>query len=371
MAPSKILAIKLRAMGDTVLMTAPLLELAKAFPQAEIHALVNRPWVPLLEGLPGIAKVWAYERHHEAASRTRALAKLAFQLRKEKFDLAVNFHASPSSATLAWATGAKKRSIHFHGHQHRNRHSTVEVPGKGILKPIIERDMDAVRALGIHVPAGRLPKLILQNAEVREAEGFLNRFNMKSPILGISLGASRPTKSWPIDRFALLAIEWCQQTHGSAIALAGPTEEGLITQFRKMIDEHLTHTTLDPSERSSIRSKIQSTHQLPIRTLAGIISQISVLVGNDSGPRHIAVSVDTPSVTLFGPENPFEWHPYPVDNHPYLFIENLPCRKDADPGMPPWCGLETCIVEEHRCMRQIGVQSVLSTCEKLIRKTSD
>src|SRR3712207_7304614 len=53
-----------------------------------------------------------------------------------------------SSATLARMSGAPARAVHFHGHNDRNRHSTVEVPGKGTLKPIIERDMDALRGLG-------------------------------------------------------------------------------------------------------------------------------------------------------------------------------------------------------------------------------
>src|SRR5690242_10024702 len=128
MAPAKILAIKLRSLGDTVLMTAPLIELSKAFPQSKIHVVVSSPWTSLMEGFPGIERVWPYERRNEKASRARTLARMAFQLRKEKFDLAINFHASPSSATLAFASGAKTRSIHFHGHKDRNRYSTVVVP---------------------------------------------------------------------------------------------------------------------------------------------------------------------------------------------------------------------------------------------------
>ena len=362
MAPAKILAIKLRALGDTVLMTAPLLEISRAYPQAELHVAVTKAWAPVMEGVPGVRKIWTYERHKEKTARARALARFAYRLRKEKFDCVLNFHASPSTATLAWAIGAKTRSIHFHGHRDRNRYSTVIVPGKGVLKPIIERDMDTLRALGVHVPAGRYPKLFLQPAEIREADETLARLGLEGQTLGLSLGASRPTKSWPIDRFASLAIEWCQKTPGGVLALAAPQETEILKQFLKTVDDLLVSTVESVAQRAAIRTRIQGTCSLSIRGLASILSRLKVLAGNDSGPRHIAVAVDTPTVTLFGPENPFEWHPYPLDRHPYLFIENLPCRQDADPGMPPWCGLHLCTIEEHRCMRQIGVQAVLKAC---------
>src|SRR3989338_4246346 len=134
MTPKKILVIKLRALGDTVLMTAPLLELRRIFPHAEIHVTVTSPWTPLLEFHPGVNRIWAYERRKETAARAKTIAALALKLRKENFDCVINFHASPSSSTLAFATGAKIRSVHFHGHRDKNRYSTVEIPGKGKIK---------------------------------------------------------------------------------------------------------------------------------------------------------------------------------------------------------------------------------------------
>lgn len=360
MAPSKILAIKLRSMGDTVLLTAPLIELHKLYPQAAIHVLVTQNWESLIQGLPGVQRVWSFERRKTAVARSRFFARLAYSLRKENFDCVVNFHASPSSSLLAFATGSPLRSIHFHGHRHKNRYSTVTIPGKGTLKPIIERDMDTLRALGLSIPEGRIPLVALQSSEKQKAVEYLAKLNLPAPVLGLGLGASRPTKSWPTERFAALAVEWQLKTGGGAIALAGPNEDLLIQKFLLETDA-LT-------ERSPIRLVITGTSQLPVRELAAVISQLAVLAGNDSGPRHLGVAVGIPTVTLFGPEDPFEWHPYDSEQHPFFFIESLPCRKDAHPGMPPWCGLEVCTVENHKCMRQIGVESVLLTCVHLARK---
>ena len=225
--PRKILAIKLRSLGDTILMTAPLLELKAAYPDAEIHALVTARWAPLLENHPAVDRIISHERHKEATSRAKALARLAFKLRKEHYEYVVCFHASPSSATLAFATGARTRSIHFHGHRDKNRYSTVVVPGKGTLKPIIERDMDTVRALGLEIASGVMPRIFLRDVEKEAASQRFERLALSGPVLGIGLGASRPVKSWPVDRFAALAVSWCQRTSGSAVAFMSAEEQEL------------------------------------------------------------------------------------------------------------------------------------------------
>jgi ADP-heptose:LPS heptosyltransferase len=350
----KILAIKLRSLGDTVLMTAPLLEMRRAYPSAAIHALVRSEWAPLLENHPAVNQVWAYDRRQAPASRARTLARWALRLRRERYDTVVNFHASPSSSLLALATGARTRSIHFHGHAQRNHHSTLEVPGKGSLKPIIERDMDAVRALGVKIPEGRLPRLEPTDRERAEARAMLDSLGLRAPVLGIGVGASRPTKAWPVERYAEVAARWCREQGGSVLAVGSAAEEG----------------TLQALLRAAGEPAVRAHSGLAPRQLAAAIAELAVFLGNDSGPRHVAVAVGVPTVTLFGPEDPFEWHPYPKARHPVFFVESLACRKDAAPGMPPWCGLEECVEERHRCLREIPVEPVLAQCRKALEARS-
>ena len=365
--PRRILAIKLRALGDTVLLTASLDALKKAYPEAQIDVVVSKPWAPLLENHPAVSRVFPYERRNHAASRAKAIARLALSLRRTHYDAAINFHASPSSSTLALASGARVRSIHFHGHRDKNRYSTVVVPGKGVLKPNIERDLDAIRALGLDIPKGALPRVYLRHEEIATAQSRLQRLGLPGPILGLGLGASRPTKSWPIERFALLAVEWIRKTGGSAMAFCSPEELSINREFLRAADDLLSSQIKDTVDRAEMRTRIFCEGDLDLRSLGSIQSLLSVFVGNDSGPRHLALAVGTPTVTIFGPEDPFEWHPYPQDQHPYLYVEGLPCRRDAEPGMPPWCGLHVCVEQEHKCMRKIGVESVLERAMQVMR----
>ena len=366
--PKKILAIKLRALGDTVIMSASLLALKKAYPNSEIDVLVTNTWASLLENHPAVNRIWKYERHKDAPSRAKAVAKLALKLRKEKYDCVVNFHASPSSSALAYALGSKVRSIHFHGHQDKNRYSTVTVPGKGELKPIIERDLDTVRALGVLIDEPYTPQIFLNEDEIKEAENRIQVLGLKKPILCLGIGASRSTKSWPLDRYASIAIRWCEDTNGSVICFNSREEELQAKSFFNFVDDKLAQWYQDTQKRKQVRSRIICETQISLRTMSALFKNSSVYLGNDSGPKHIAVASGLSSVTVFGPEDPFEWHPYPKDKHPIHYIEGLSCRKDHQPGFKPWCGLHECVVEEHRCMRQIAEDDVYRTVKNLYLK---
>ncbi|MEK6705804.1 MAG: glycosyltransferase family 9 protein [Bdellovibrionota bacterium] len=346
MAPNKILALKLRSLGDTVVMSAPLLELRKAFPHAEIHVCVSNVWAEILENHPAIDRLW------KLRPTTADLIRMARRLRKESFDVAINFHASSSSAILSRLTGASSRAIHFHDLTKPNRFSTVKIDGKGTIKPITERDMDAVRALGIHISPGRLPVIYTTKQEDDWAEKYIASHNSARPVLGIGLAASRPAKSWPVERFAALAASWCKKTNGSVLALAGEDESDLMYKFLACSERH-------PKEYSG---SISGNCSFSLRELAAITKRLAVFVGNDSGPRHVAAAVGTPTITIFGPEHPFEWHPYPSDKHPYLFIESLDCRRHAMAGMPKWCGVTHCTEKQHKCMTLIGIENVLAKC---------
>ncbi|MFZ9594825.1 MAG: glycosyltransferase family 9 protein [Bdellovibrionia bacterium] len=357
--------MKLRSLGDTVLMTAALAQVQKAFAESRIDVLVPSEWAPLLENTPGVFQVIPFQRESNPLKKSASLGRLAWRLRAENYDLVINFHASSTSAWLARATGAKSRAIHFHGHSHRNRFSTHLIAGKGQLKPIIERDMDAVRSLGIHVPAGRLPQIFLNPSEIAQAKTHLEQLGLRQPVLGISLGASRATKIWPLQRAAVLAFEWQTRQNGGVFVTAGPQEKHLTHEFLKLYDDLILSSVTDTTKRAQLRCQIYATTELSIRSLAAYLSQLSVLACNDSGPKHLAIAVGTPTVSVFGPEHPFEWHPYPEDQHPYVFVEPLACRTSGNPERPAWCGLSTCIQEDHQCMKLIGVNSVLSHCERI------
>jgi ADP-heptose:LPS heptosyltransferase len=154
--------------------------------------------------------------------------------------------------------------------------------------------------------------------------------------------------------------------------VTSPAEGKLAHSFLITVDEVLSEIVPDVAESIEIRKRISCETKLSIRELSAFLGAASAYVGNDSGPKHLAVANGTPTISLFGPEDPFEWHPYPQDRHPYFYLKDLTCRKDAQPGMPPWCGLDVCIVERHRCMQDLKVKPVFEKCSQMAvsRQTS-
>jgi ADP-heptose:LPS heptosyltransferase len=350
--PKRILVTKFRAMGDTIMLTASLKELHRLFPQAQIHVAVTEPWIWLLEGVPGVTKFWPITWHNDRAARTKAATRLAFQLRKEKYDIVCSFHSSPAAAMVALSTGAKIRSVHFHSFKAKNLYSTVVVPGKGVMKPVVDRDLDTIRALGVQVREGVMPEIFLKAEERAFAKEEFEAWGLKLPILGVALGASRPTKIWPLHRFADVALKWVKETGGSALIISGPGEEALVDEFFKSI----------PPE---FRVAIQVMSPCNIRTLASRISQLNALVGNDSGPRHLATALSVPTVTIFGPEHPLEWHPYPQDKHPRLYIEPPSNQTRAEAGFPMWSGDPQYVNEAYQCMTRITSDEVFEQVSRV------
>jgi len=356
--PKKILAIKVRSLGDTVLLTAPLVELRKFYPAAKIHVVVSSVWSDVLKSQLFIDRIWSYQKDKNRLIRAISWFCLFLKLRKEKYDLAVVFHASPSTALLAKLLRIPIRAIHFHGHKDENKYSTVVIPNKGKLLPIIERDMDTIRALGITVPAGRLPFIEVENAD---------KFEPVRPLMILGLGASRSAKSWPFHKFSELAVLWVKRMNGQVIAVVSREEKKLAVTFLNKVNEQIIASFNSGEEREACRSHITAEENLTLPEISQRLSNCSVYLGNDSGLKHLAVAIGVPTCTIFGPEHPYEWHPYPKDLHPFFFMEGLNCREDADAGMPKWCGKEVC-PQNHECMEQIRAEEVLKECQRIYRK---
>ncbi len=381
--PLKILAVKIRALGDTVLLTASLSELRRHYPSAEIHVLVDQRFAEIVQGVAGVSTVWRYQTGLSWVQRVLQNRRFGQALAAERFDVALNFHASLSSARLVRRSGAAVKAVHFHDFHQRDRFSTHKIPDQWVLKPAIQRDLDTLRALGLECGLQVMPGLELQEHErawAREKVGGIGTSlpsscfssTVPSSLLGLAPGASRTTKAWPPERFAALADAWWRMSRESekrpgkeparvVVLLGSPAEKNLLTavvaEVRRLQKQNVGD---ERAEAEADLPWLQVCCDLSVRELMAVCSQLSLLVANDSGPKHVAVGLGIPTLTLFGPEDPFEWHPYPQQEHPYFYKKNLACRNQGLFPEYPWCGIERCEVEKHRCMTDITVAEVVA-----------
>jgi ADP-heptose:LPS heptosyltransferase len=335
----KVLLAKRRAMGDTVLLASAVAALKAARPEAEVSVLVPRVFAPVLLSNPQISMIYVYEY---------GFVRNLYELRKAKFDHLIQLHAAPKLDALALLSGAK--------HRHAEVHNQESAAKYGRHPNALEWDALFLREIfGPEVPVPCPPPVLhLTDLEIMEGEAYWRRNGMDPrKVIFLGLGASRITKRWLPAHFAHLA-ELLKDRHEMQVALIpGPGEEE--EQFAAAVINEMRARGM----RAITAGKGDFWHgaNLSLRQLAAALKACRAYVGNDSGPKHMAAAVGTPTVTIFGPEDPVEWHPYNRKQHPILFLEGLSCRKEDDGR---WCGIPICIAEKHRCMRDIEPVAVLS-----------
>lgn len=344
----RILLIKLRSLGDSVLLASSIELLKTAYPASEIGVVLTHPWNELYQQDPRVKFSWAF---HPKKIKWLQIFQILFLGLKARFlfkpDWVIGFHASDTSALMARIAGGMKRINHYHGEHHRNRFSTLEVPEDKKLKPILEKDFDSLRALGLEgLIQVSIPRLIVKE-KLTQSDRETGR------ILGIGIGASRPTKSWGVESFSEIITKWVKDNSGRVRVFA---QENEASEVKEILS------------RANVGDRVEVFIGSTISQFLEEVNRCSVFLGNDSGPRHVAVALGIPTVTLFGPEDPFEWHPYPTDKNPYFYIEGLDCRPSRGEDRRPWCGIFECHEWKHQCMTQIKPQAVFETCVKLLQK---
>jgi ADP-heptose:LPS heptosyltransferase len=114
------------------------------------------------------------------------------------------------------------------------------------------------------------------------------------PLIGMQPGASNVPKRWPLERMAALADELIGR-HGARIVLIGGPDE------REPADVMLKHMK-HPVAFDATGEKFPET--------IGMMAQLAVYVGNDTGLNHLAAAVGSPTVCLFGPTVAQKWGRY-------------------------------------------------------------
>jgi ADP-heptose:LPS heptosyltransferase len=306
-------AVRLRALGDVTLATAALRSLAEGHAGSPLHVVTESRFAPLLEGQPGIARVWALERTNassfEVIRGLRALRPL----------LAVDFFGNTRSAIVARASGAAR----VWGFDMRGRralyHATV--PRVAHVSPE-QREYAAASLLrlaraagGADVPAR--PHLELTERARRGGEAALAEAGVRESARTVALvpAGSWPTKTWPLANAAVLARSLQDDGH-EVLAIGGPGEEGVLARL------------------AALAPGVRRLRAPDVAVLAGAIAPLRALVGTDSGPRHLAVAFGVPTFTWFGPAHPGAWTP--DDARHGLWRTGLPCRACERTVCPHW-----------------------------------
>jgi ADP-heptose:LPS heptosyltransferase len=313
-----ILLVKLRAIGDAVLTLPSLEALHRGFPGARISVLCPPAAREVYSEDPRVRELLPYDKawfhslkHH---------ARHAQGLQERHFDLAVCLHASLRSALLGWLSGARWRSIR--NHSGPDWFSNLKASEPKEAKSIIQRDFDALRALGL-APQDERPRMAVAVWATAEALGLWTAWRLPAKgVLAIFPGAGKPEKRWPLEHWLALA-KALKRKGKTPLLLTAPGEQGLA------------------AEAKAVGGRWASVDSLQV--LGALCRRSGHALGCDSGPRHIAAAVGAKTLTLFGPETLREWHPY-QDRDGHRAVQ-------ASSGRMRDLGVETVLKEAERWAR--------------------
>ncbi len=334
---ARILLIRRRALGDALVTLPAVLAVHRAWPQAAIDLVVDRPFAPLLAELAHPVRVLAWPPP-PGCSWLRTL-------RAGRYDLVIDWLGNPRTAIWTALTGAPlrvgydlpRRRWAYNLRVPRNRageHDLRAFAGEAFLDPL--------RALGLAPAPWRPgPTPALRNADDTALGPEYRRWRRewqlaaKRPV-AVIMSATWPAKAWPSDHVVSL-VSGLAAAGQEPLVVTGPGDEELEAALRGRLPDGRFAPPTDLGE------------------LADLLGHCRLFVGTDCGARHLAAVVGLPTITLFGPTDPGGWNP--------ARPEHVSLRT-GEPCSP--CNLTRCPVPGHPCLDGLLPQRVLAAVQGVL-----
>ena len=331
----KILVIRFSSLGDVVLITPLFQKIRDIYPNCQLTFVTDSRYIDLFRSDPNIDRIIPYNVSDE---NLIYLIRFLKKIREEYYNIIIDCHIIPRSVFLLLFGRTSRRSwINKFSFQRRRMiksHNSKRIPH------IVDRYLATIDG---NLNDRYEPKIYLEKRELRRIEGLLRKRKGGKRVVGFVPGASKKTKMWEIEKIKELALQLVEKNNAFIVFLGDMNEITIAKDTKEILGD----TCLDLTGKTSIRE------------LALALQCCDVLFTTDSGPMHIAVSVGTPIVSIFGPTvQEFGFRPY--DERSVIISKSLPCRPCS------LHGTDKCPLGHHNCMKLIEVEEVRKEIEKLL-----
>ncbi len=346
---AKVLFVRLRSLGDTILST-PLYAALKAWrPDLQVSVLVEKPSDEVLLHNPDLHQVLSIpaERENSLAlllARSKALAVV----RRERFDCCINLHGGSTSGLFVWLSDAKHRVGLRQFREPFFYNVRIELSSSGGAAPkkhTVQYQMEWLCCLGF--PGNDIPPLRVFPDPAIQAQVddklILVGIMPDTPYCVIQPASKFHTKEWTPQGFAEVS-DYLQTQYGySCVLTSGPGEES-------KLQEVAAHCRRKPAILQNVS----------VSELMWVLARARLFIGNDSGPTHLAAALKIPIVVLFGSSDSQVWHPWKALHE---IVQNpFECN--------PCPGYRCLVYDQPKCILSITSGQVKSAIERVLSASS-
>jgi lipopolysaccharide heptosyltransferase II len=353
----KILIINPFGIGDVLFTTPVIKALKRQYPDSFIGYWSNLRVKPILENNPQINKVFALSRgdlkkiYKESFFKGLWSAlKLVGELKKERFDICLDFSLDHRYSLLAKIIGIKER-VGFN-YKDRGRFLTASLDIEGYHdKHAVDYYLELLKFLKVPADDKKLSLAVLLDDESKVKDIFTSAgIEETDCVIGIfpgaggSWGKDAPLKHWPALRFAQVANKLVDK-FGVKVVILGDESE------RKIAEVIVCAMVTKP---------IDLVGKTGLEILPAVIKNCNLLITNDGGPMHMAAALGVKSVSVFGPVSEIVYGPYPASSRHLVVKADIGCR-------PCYRNfrLEVC-QQDRECLKQVSVEEVFSAVSRLL-----
>lgn len=329
-----MLFVKLKNIGDALIMTPALTAARELFPTARIDVLVREGTQGILKGSLAIDNLYTSAAPESNKRDPFQLFKdlaLIGKLRKEKYDWAFELSDNNRGRTFAYLSGAKNRAAHI----------AYDFPA--LLRPFFnhrsgleygkvhrcEKDVELLRTFCGY--KGETPALQFDRSF---ADWTWVQSNLSAAPIVVHAVTRWKRKMWPVENWKKLCAKLCEEAPIVLTSGTSPEEIALTRQIAEVNPQKIRVTS----------------GGLDWPQMAGLLYSARLLVSVDTATMHLGAACQTPTVALFGPTFTQQWSPWQVPHE--IIVPPLPAN-----GNP-----------QERRLDAVTVEEVLESCKRLLSK---
>ncbi|MCD6162519.1 MAG: glycosyltransferase family 9 protein [candidate division Zixibacteria bacterium] len=327
MKMKKVLIIRFSSMGDVILALPVASSIKQNDKSVIVDFLTKQEYASMFDQFPAVDTAFAYD------GNMRFLLK---ELKKQKYDTVIDLQKNPRS--IIFTAGINPKNVVSYPKRRLKRELIIRRPKMKLnIGHTVDAYLAALKRLKVK-PIERRPYVELQPEIVKFGEDFIKNTGLKGKIVGLCPGSKHYEKQWL--KYQELAELLLADSDKGIIVFSGPFDD------------------FDPNLNIS-SDQLAAAYKMDIDRIAGIMSMCDVVVSNDSGLMHLAVSLSVPVAAIFGPTHPSLGFS-PLGENDSIICDNVECSPCSLHGQ------KKCRMPQKYCFDNITPQRVKNEVDKIL-----